>query len=99
MFSNINMLKRWKTNVATANEQRERKVEILKSYVPQVVARHALDRGQSVEPSEERMNGVILFADVSGFSRMAEEFHNTGAGLSRSQMADMASAGAESVRE
>lgn len=47
-------------------------IEALRSYVPWLVARHFIDRpGRLNEPIIEYFDATILFADISGFSKLA----------------------------
>ncbi|MDX2054241.1 MAG: AAA family ATPase [Polyangiaceae bacterium] len=54
-------------------------VEVLASYVPALVRRR-LSRAAQVPtaPSEHSFPAVVLFADISGFSRLAEELESEG---------------------
>ena len=49
-----------------------RYLEILASYVPQVVVRHLLDDLDVPTPSRKTLETVCLFCDVSGFTALSE---------------------------
>ena len=57
-----------------------RYLEILASYVPQVVVRHLLDSPDAPTPSRKTLETVCLFCDVSGFTRLTERLAITGEG-------------------
>ena len=57
-----------------------RYLEILASYVPQVVVRHLLDDPDAPTPSRKTLETVCLFCDVSGFTRLTERLAITGEG-------------------
>ena len=57
-----------------------RYLEILASYVPQVVVRHLLDSPDAPTPSRKTLETVCLFCDVSGFTRLTERLAENGEG-------------------
>ena len=57
-----------------------RYLEILASYVPQVVVRHLLDDPDAPTPSRKTLETVCLFCDVSGFREIDGAFGNYGRG-------------------
>ncbi len=52
--------------------------ETLRSYVPDLVARHLLARSATEVPQAITVTAAVLFADISGFTRLAERLAERG---------------------
>ena len=61
---------------AAGAQAKMRYLEILASYVPQVVVRHLLDSPDAPTPSRKTLETVCMFCDVSGFTRLTDAFGN-----------------------
>src|SRR3954470_22303314 len=53
--------------------------ETLASYVPRLVRRSLAARGNRCEPTVERFGAAVLFADITGFTKLTERLPRHGA--------------------